>query len=93
MGEEKMVNGDRVDDFHTVEKQLIQRISQLEIGFNEEDFIISMSLVGNGASGDKICGSIPIQHLKELVKALFLCGQTYEEQFGKNIGFSVKGEE
>ncbi len=67
------------------------QVKNISIGLSEENILFVFNK--NGDDEPEYACVLQVEKLKEFVEFLYKSGVTYEQEFQKKIGFSVKDEE
>ena len=71
----------------------IHRLKNMAVAFTKEEFLLIFNAPGE--KGHNVNGeymiSMPVEVMAQIVKGLYSSGLKYQDNFGKDIGFSEKG--
>lgn len=66
------------------------KMKNLSVGCSEKDILIAFNL--NENQEPEYSCVFPAEHLKNIISILLDCGITFQEEYGKDIGFPKKKE-
>lgn len=67
------------------------KMKNLSIGYSEKDILIAFNL--NKNHEPEYSCVFPAEHLKNVVSILLDCGITFQQEYGKDIGFPKEEKE